>query len=120
MSNASTIIDFICERLVEFCTVSPAAGQDRLLVFDMGRAILRAAEKALLMRVEADDIVACHSIKAALEAHIFEVVGARQTALLWISGQEEPFVALANYAAVAGGEPVPDFRSMREGSQGKP
>ena len=101
MANATTIVDFICDRLVEFCTALPGEEDDRFLTFDMGRAILRASEKALLMRVEADDLVACHSIKMTLEGSIFEIGGITQTALLWIAARKEPFLALSDYPRLA-------------------
>jgi len=107
ISNASPLIDFICDRLARLCTMVPDQGRDTILVFEAGRAILRDAQRALLMRVEAENIVACHFIKIALEGNIFETGTIREGAVLWVPGREEPFLALENCVNLKG-ESEPD------------
>ncbi|MFH1556672.1 MAG: hypothetical protein ABII76_17750 [Pseudomonadota bacterium] len=109
LSNAPVVIDLVCDRLLGLCTGFSTQGNDRLLTFGMGRAVLRAAGDALLMRVEADDMVACHSIKVSVEGTVAEVAGISQAALLWIAAKKEPFAALAGYAALKREQPAPDF-----------
>jgi hypothetical protein len=109
LSNVPTVVNLVCDRLMGLCTGSSIQGNDRFLTFGMGRAVLRAAEDALLMRVEARDIVACHSIKISIEGTIAEVGGTSQAALLWIAARKKPFAALADYDALKRELPAPDF-----------
>lgn len=109
LSDVPAVVNLVCDRLVGLCTGFSTQGNDRSLTFGMGRAVLRAAEDALLMRVEACDMLTCHSIKASVEGTVAEVAGTSQAALLWIAARKEPFAALADYAALKRERPAPDF-----------
>lgn len=89
------VLDQICDRIIDLCTSTSRNETDLCLSFDVGRSIIRAGHGVLLMRVEADDLVGCHSMKVALEGTVVEIFGLKQPSILWIGTNSEPFAALA-------------------------
>jgi hypothetical protein len=97
VAEGDAVLDRICDRLIELCTGTDRSGADLYIMFGVGRSILRLAHGALLMRVEADDLLGCHSIKVALEGTVVEIVGLKQLYIRWIATNSEPFAALADH-----------------------
>lgn len=93
-------IDRIYVSLMELCTSINRSGTDLLLNFEVGSALLRVACNAFLMRVEADDLVGCHSMKVVLEGTAVEIAGLKQSSILWIAANSVPFAALADHPIV--------------------
>lgn len=88
-------VDRICHALREFCRLAPDQGPECTLNFGVGRALIRASLGQILIRVEADDVLACHSIKVALEGSIAGLANLNQSSVLWIATCAEPFQSLA-------------------------
>jgi len=93
-------IDRIYGSLMELCTSINRSGTDLHLNFEVGSALLRVACNAFLMRVEADDLVGCHSMKVVLEGTAVEIAGLKQSSILWIAANSVPFAALADHPIV--------------------
>ncbi|MFG1423136.1 hypothetical protein [Roseixanthobacter liquoris] len=93
--EGDAVLDQICDRLIDLCTGISRSETDLYLIFEVGRSIIRVGHGALLMRVEADDLVGCHSMKVALEGTVVEIFGLNQPSILWIATNSEPFAALA-------------------------
>lgn len=93
-------IDLLCCKLNNLCTAINNLGQDRILNFEIGRAQIRVLGDQILIRVEADDLLACHSIKVALEGNIAELAALEDSSVLWIATRAEPFEALAEHGGL--------------------
>ena len=98
--NGDKYIDRISGSLTEICTSINHRGTDLYLNFEVGIALLRVARNAFLMRVEADDLVGCHSMKVVLEGTVVEFAGLKQSSVLWIAANSVPFAALADHPIV--------------------
>lgn len=117
-SNASVVVELLCMQLASLCVSISEDGGNRVHRFDAGRALLRSVGDSLMMRVEADDVLTCHSIRVALEGSLVEICGVTQTGLLWVAAQKQPFVALADYSAAMQEQPEPAFSAEGHGPRG--
>lgn len=73
LPNPGMAVEFLCRELASICNVISADGNTHILRFDASRALLRAAGNDLLLRVEAEDLVACHAIEVVLEGHLAQI-----------------------------------------------
>ena len=112
LSNAAAVMEILCGELASLCKVRSADANARILCFDLGRAHLCTTDNDLLMRVEANDLVACHAIEMLLEGHLAQIDGVRQPTLLWVKAQKEPFAALASYSTAPQVLPAPRIRGL--------
>ncbi|MEP9380181.1 hypothetical protein ABLE91_25965 [Aquabacter sp. CN5-332] len=93
-------LDQLCRSLSELGAETGGKGADRILDFEIGRALIRIESCAILARVEAQDLVACHSIKVAIEGNIAAIRGLAQSSVLWVAACEVPFVGLTGCCGV--------------------
>lgn len=92
-------ISMLCKQLASLCSIAPHP-DGCILRFYMGRAILRATENMLMIRVEADDLIGSYSIKTVIEGYLVWGHVLAQKTLLWVAAKVEPFASLEDFTAV--------------------
>ncbi|MCA1409079.1 hypothetical protein I6F26_32715 [Ensifer sp. IC3342] len=92
VEQISTCVAGLCEAI---------AGSDRecMLVFNPGDAILRAIEGSLLLRVSANNVVACRSLQTVIESSLFENKSGAPAEIRWFPGEDTPFVVVERLLA---------------------
>jgi len=89
--NAPSVADLLCERCRGHCLSIDSSGNDRLLLFEDGRAILRPSDSGLQMRVEAGNLVVFCGVRMLLQGQLATVPTAAR-AVGWRPAGREPFV----------------------------
>lgn len=93
--HAPSVAEKICTRVKDFCRSIVTAGPDWLLDFDDGRAIIRAVDEGLFLRVSARDLVVFYGIRTILEGSLLRYIPSCERAIEWLAADGTPFRAIS-------------------------
>lgn len=92
--NPQCVANQLCTRCYSYCLSIDAVGDDRLLAFEDGRAILRPADAGLHVRIEGRDLVVFCGVRTLLQGQLATVTTNPVKAVEWKPGGQEPFGTL--------------------------
>ncbi|MCJ8151752.1 SMa0974 family conjugal transfer regulator [Shinella sedimenti] len=82
-ARVEQIADRICSRMREYCiSIRPTQSEMRL-IFDDAHAIIRRADKSLIIRLEAADLAMLCGVQMILQMAILDIVSPSHETLVW-------------------------------------
>ncbi|WP_452595861.1 SMa0974 family conjugal transfer regulator [Sinorhizobium terangae] len=94
VSNSRRLVDEVAARTAELCQAVAGDNAERALMFEEGKAIMKATKDGLLLWIGARSHLMCHSLQVAIESNLFLVMPQRPAEIPWYPGEGTPFAVI--------------------------